>query len=104
MAVVVNAYNGEFIETGHFAPRAFLSESAALEHVKQATKLQLRTGKYEASLISSPDAAGPQRLGRRWQCEARCSSERQQRGPFYAKPTDVVRATSMSLDECLELL
>ena len=25
-------------------------------------------------------------------------------GPFYAKPTDVVRATSMSLDECLELL
>jgi hypothetical protein len=54
LAVIVNAYNGEFQEAGRFGPRAFLEESAALEHVRQALRLRepFRPGEVKAELVA----------------------------------------------------
>lgn len=56
LAVLVNAYTGEFQEAGRFAARKFLPEKAALEHVRKALRLeQLPPGDYKVEL-ASPEA------------------------------------------------
>ena len=59
LAVLVNAYNGQFLEAGHFAARALLSEGAAVERVRGALKIQrpLTRADYMAALVSSPDTS-----------------------------------------------
>ncbi len=58
LAVIVNAYNGEFQEAGHFAPRTFLAERLALEHARQALRLQkpFQPGEVKAELVSASEA------------------------------------------------
>jgi hypothetical protein len=57
LAVIINAYNGEFQEAGHFASRTFLTENAALEHARVALRLQkpLRSAEVKTELVSSPE-------------------------------------------------
>ena len=61
LAVIVNAYNGEFQEAGHFAPRTFLSEEEALGHAGRALRLQkpLQRGQITTELVASPEAGHP---------------------------------------------
>jgi hypothetical protein len=57
LAVIVNAYNGEFQEAGRFAPRTFLAERPALEHARLALGLQkpFERGKVKTEMVSSPE-------------------------------------------------
>lgn len=58
VAVLVNAYDGSFLEAGRMAPRAFMAEREALERLNKAFKFEkaLGPGEYEASLVTTPDA------------------------------------------------
>jgi hypothetical protein len=57
LAVIVNAYNGEFQEAGHFAPQTFLAERPALEHARLALRLRkpFQPGEVKAELVSSSE-------------------------------------------------
>lgn len=59
LAVLVNAYNGDFLEAGRFTPRKFLPERTALERLRSAFRLKDPIGPadYKAELVSTPDAA-----------------------------------------------
>ena len=70
LAVIVNAYDGAFEEAGRFAPRTFLPERAALEHVRNLLKLKrpLQPQEYKTALVSSPET------GTRYQPEWRITT------------------------------
>lgn len=70
LAVIVNAYNGEFEEAGHFAPHTFLPERAALDQVRKVLKLKrpLQPQEVKTALVSSSEA------GTRYQPEWRVAT------------------------------
>lgn len=55
LAVLVNAYDGDFIEAGRFSPRAFLSQGAAFERLAKALGRPIPPNEYKASLVSSSE-------------------------------------------------
>jgi hypothetical protein len=58
LAVLINAYTGEFQEAGHFASRSFLPQGTALERLRTALRLRqpLRPTEVKPTLVSSPAA------------------------------------------------
>jgi hypothetical protein len=63
LAVLINAYDGEFLEAAHFASHAYLPEKAAVERLR--TAMRLPATEYKAALVSSPDAV--EQLFPQWQ-------------------------------------
>jgi hypothetical protein len=61
LAVIINAYSGEFQEAGHFAPRAFFQQADALKAARDALRLKgaFKPGEASAELVSSIDEATP---------------------------------------------
>ncbi len=58
LAIIVNAYNGEFEEVGSFGSRSFLAETTALEDVRKALELRepIRPEEVKTELVSSYEA------------------------------------------------
>ena len=59
LAVIVNAYNGDFQEAGHFRPRTFLTERAALEQARLALRLRkpFQPREAKAEMVSSAEGS-----------------------------------------------